>query len=287
MGKDIKKWFMLSKRRYTQLVAAVLYNCNITGFFKGEIFKGASKGICAPGLNCYSCPGAVLSCPLGSLQSGLVSAKYKFPFYVVGTLLLFGLFFGRFICGFLCPFGLFQELIYKIPVPKIKKNVITRILSYLKYIILAGFVIIIPLVKLMPGFCKFICPAGTAGAAFPLIAMNEKLRPLLGTLFSWKVFVCAAVILICMFCFRAFCRFLCPLGAIYSLFNPISFFGIKVDSRKCNGCGTCVRECKMDVKKVCDRECVQCGDCIGKCPTGAIGYGAFSIRTKENNNVTK
>jgi len=287
MGTDLKKWFVLSKRRYTQLVAAVLYNCNITGFFKGEIYKGPVKGICAPGLNCYSCPGAVLSCPLGSLQSGLVSAKYKFPFYVLGTLILFGLLLGRFICGFLCPFGLFQELIYKIPVPKLKKSRFTRILSYLKYIILIGFVIIIPIVRFEPGFCKYICPAGTAGGAFPLIAVNEKLRPLLGFLFSWKVFVFALILLICMFCFRAFCRFLCPLGALYSLFNPISFFGIKVDHTKCNGCGTCTRNCKMDVKKVCDRECVQCGECIGKCPKGAIGYGAFSIDSRENKNDLK
>ena len=265
-------------RRYTQLIAAVLYNCNIRGFFKGEIYKGNLKGLCAPGLNCYSCPGAILACPLGNIQSGLVSAKYKFPFYVIGTLLLFGLLLGRFICGFLCPFGLLQELIAKIPVPKIRKSRITRILSYLKYVILLGLVIIIPLVKSVPGFCKYICPAGTIEGGIPLTIANERLRPLLGFLFSWKVFVLAAILLLCMFCHRAFCRFLCPLGALYSLFNPISFFGIKVDRSKCTDCGSCVRNCKLDVKKVCDRECVQCGECIGKCPAHAIQYGVKSDR---------
>ena len=78
----------------------------------------------------------------------------------------------------------------------------------------------------------------------------------------------------CVFCHRAFCRFICPLGAIYSLFNPIAFFGIKVDASKCTGCNACVHKCKMDVKKVCDRECIQCGECIGTCPEKAISYGA-------------
>ncbi|MBR1862211.1 MAG: 4Fe-4S binding protein [Lachnospiraceae bacterium] len=274
----IKDRFGRFARRYTQLIAAVLYNLNIKGFFTGKIYQGDIKGLCAPGLNCYSCPGAVLSCPLGSLQSGLVSAGLKFPFYAVGTLLLFGLLLGRFICGFLCPFGFLQELIYKIPVPKLKKGKVTRILSYLKYVILVAFVIVIPLVKLAPGFCKYICPVGTFEGGIPLTIKNEALRPLLGFLFSWKMFILALVLLLCMFCFRAFCRFVCPLGAIYSLFNPISFFGVRVNMNKCIGCNKCARDCKLDVRKVCDRECVQCGECIGKCPTSAIGYG---IRYKD------
>ncbi len=268
-----KKRFLLSERRYTQLISAVIYNCHLTGFFKGKIYTGEIKGACVPGLNCYSCPGAIGACPLGSLQSGLVSVKYSFPFYVVGTLLLFGLFLGRFICGFLCPFGFLQELIYKIPVPKLKKSKVTRILSYLKYAILIALVIVIPIIKGYPAFCKFICPAGTLEGGIPLAIADERVRGMLGLLFSWKTFVLACCLIFCMFAYRGFCRFICPLGAIYSLFNPISFFGIKVDHSKCIGCDKCVRKCKMDIKKVCDRECIHCGDCIKECPTGAIKYG--------------
>ncbi len=273
MAKMAKKKLPFTSRRYTQLIAAVLYNCNIKGFFSGTIFKGAAKGICAPGLNCYSCPGAVLSCPLGSLQTGLVSAQYKIPFYILGTLLLFGLLLGRFICGFLCPFGFLQELLYKIPTPKIRKNKVTRFLSYFKYAILLIFVIIIPLWKFVPGFCKYICPAGTLFGGIPLAIANEQLRSVLGHLFSWKVFVLCAALLLCVFCFRSFCRFACPLGAVYSLFNPIAFFGVCVDENKCTGCDKCVRDCRLDVKKVCDHECVQCGECAAGCPTGAISIG--------------
>ena len=127
----------ISKRRYTQLIAAVLYNCNIRGFAGGTIYKGAAKGLCAPGLNCYSCPGATLACPLGSLQSGLLSSRYRFSYYVLGTILLMGILFGRLICGFLCPFGLVQDLMYKIPIRKVLRRIPgDRYLRYIKYAVL-------------------------------------------------------------------------------------------------------------------------------------------------------
>ena len=166
MESDEKKngRIKLNKRSLTQLVAAVLYNCNIKGFMKSSIYKGDLKGVCVPGLNCYSCPGAVASCPLGSLQSGLLSSRYKIPYYVLGLLILFGLLFGRFICGFLCPFGFLQDLLDKLArklrLPELKKSRLTRGLSYLKYVILAVFVVAIPLVYgvakgvILPGFCS-------------------------------------------------------------------------------------------------------------------------------------
>ena len=260
-------------RRYTQLMAAVLYNCNFRGFAEGKISKGSLKGVCTPGLNCYSCPGAVAACPLGSLQSALVNARFRFPYYILGTLLLMGLFLGRFICGFLCPVGLLQELLHKLPSPKIRKSRATRILSFGKYVLLAVFVILIPLWKFAPGFCKFICPAGTFEAGLPLTFKNKFLRTMTGTLFSWKVLLLTLIAVLCVVCFRAFCRFLCPLGAIYSFFNPVSLFGVRVDPSLCTHCDACVKSCPMDVTKVRDRECIQCGKCIGSCPTGAIHFG--------------
>lgn len=259
-------------RQYTQLITAVLYNCHLTGFASGRIYKGPLKGICAPGLNCYSCPGAVVSCPLGSLQGELLKSAYRLPLYILGTLILFGVILGRIICGFLCPFGFVQEIIDKIPLPKIKKSKATRALSYLKYVILVLFVIIIPLGGTTPGFCKYICPAGTIEAGIPLVALDEKLRSRIGWLFSWKVLILIICIVLCAVCYRAFCRFFCPLGALYSLFNPVTFFGIKVDQNKCTGCNACIRFCKMDVREVGDRECIRCGECRSVCPEDAIDY---------------
>lgn len=268
ISRSIKKHL----RQYTQLITAVLYNCHLTGFASGRIYKGPLKGICAPGLNCYSCPGAVVSCPLGSLQGELLKSAYRLPLYILGTLILFGVILGRIICGFLCPFGFVQEIIDKIPLPKIKKSKATRALSYLKYVILVLFVIIIPLGGTTPGFCKYICPTGTIGAGIPLVALDEKLRPRIGWLFSWKVLILIICIVLCAVCYRAFCRFFCPLGALYSLFNPVTFFGIKVDQNKCTGCNACIRFCKMDVREVGDRECIRCGECRSVCPEDAIDY---------------
>ncbi len=262
----------MNKRKLIQVICAILYNCNFVGFAKGTIYQGPIKGVCVPGLNCYSCPGALASCPLGSLQSALVSSKYKFPYYILGILLLFGILLGRVICGFLCPFGLIQDLLYKIPTPKLKKNRFTRLLSYLKYIILVVFAILIPILLLEPGFCKYICPAGTLEAGIPLVAGNQQLQTLIGNLYIWKIVLLIIVAISAIFIFRSFCRFICPLGAIYSLFNRFALFGVSVDKEKCDHCNACVHHCKMDVKKVGDHECIQCGECSKHCHACAISF---------------
>lgn len=270
MYRDRVMWFKKKKRQIIQVICAALYNCNFEGFVRGEIYKGSVKSVCVPGLNCYSCPGAVAACPVGSLQTALVSAKYKMPYYVLGMVLLFGIIFGRTICGFLCPFGFLQELLFRIPTKKAEKNRWTRIFSWLKYVILAVLVIGVPLSLAEPGFCKYICPAGTLEGGVPLTIANEQIRSLTGLLFDWKILTAAVILLSSIFVFRSFCRFLCPLGALYSLFNKVCITGVKVDKEKCTGCQACVKHCHMDIKRVGDRECVQCGECIHKCPCGAI-----------------
>ena len=269
-------WIRERKRRLIQLICALLYNLNITGFFSATIYQGKWKMTCVPGLNCYSCPGAIASCPIGSLQSALVSAKYKFPYYILGLLLLFGVILGRVVCGFLCPFGLLQEILYKIPTKKVKKGRWSRKLSLLKYVILIVFVVGIPLVFAVPGFCKYICPAGTLEAGVFLPVKNEQLRNLLGVLFSWKIIVLLVFVVAAVFIFRSFCRFVCPLGAFYSLFHKTALFGMIVEEDKCCGCKKCVRFCRMDVKKVGDRECVQCGQCLEGCPQNALSFGRIT-----------
>jgi len=257
-------------------MSAIIYNLNFKGFINGTIYKGNIKGVCVPGLNCYSCPGAIASCPLGSLQSALTELRFKLPLYIIGTLLIFGAMLGRAVCAFLCPFGLIQELLYKIPSPKVKKSIWTRRLSLLKYIVLIIFVLGLPIYFLIqngvavPAFCKYICPAGTLTAGIPLVAMNSSLQNIVGALFDWKIFVLAVIIILSVFMYRPFCRFLCPLGAIYSFFNRRAMSGINVDKTKCSGCSNCIRFCKMDVRHINDRECLRCGECRKSCHCDAI-----------------
>ena len=276
-----------TKRRLIQLYSFLLYNAHLKGFVTGDIFTGLSKGACVPGLNCYSCPGAVGACPLGALQNALASSGQKAPYYVVGILMLYGLILGRTICGFLCPFGLFQELLYKIPSLKIKKSRITRVLSMFKYALLVFLVVLLPLYSAiktvpLPAFCKYVCPAGTLEGAVGLLAnpVNQDKFSMLGNLFSLKFVLLVAILALCVFAYRAFCRFLCPLGAIYALFNRFCIIGVRVDDQKCVDCGKCVSKCKMDVRNVGDFECIHCGECMSVCPTGAISIKAGRITLK-------
>ena len=268
-----------SKRKLIQVYAALLFNANLKGFRTGDIYTGPLKNVCTPGLNCYSCPGASGACPLGALQNSLASSNKTAPYYLFGIIVLYGMLFGRWICGFLCPFGLIQELLHKIPTPKIKKSKVTRVFSFLKYVILVFFVILLPIAYAfrnfpLPGFCKYICPAGTLEGAMGLLSnkVNESYLRMLGPLFTWKFLLMISILVACVFLFRFFCRFLCPLGALYGLFNKISLVGVKVDRTSCTDCGLCVGKCKMDIKHVGDTECIQCGECISACPTKAIQW---------------
>lgn len=64
----------------------LLYNANMRGFVTGDIFVGNTKTVCLPGMNCYSCPGAIGACPLGSIQNALAESKTKAPTYVLGII---------------------------------------------------------------------------------------------------------------------------------------------------------------------------------------------------------
>ncbi|MBQ8894575.1 MAG: 4Fe-4S binding protein [Clostridia bacterium] len=267
-------------RPLIQGIYALLSNGWLQGFFTGTIFKGNTKSICLPGLNCYSCPGSFGACPIGALQATLTAAEFKISLYVTGFLTIVGAAVGRFVCGFLCPFGWIQELLHKLPFPKkLKKLPGEKLLRWLKYLILAVFVILLPMFFIdatgigKPWFCAYICPAGTLEAGLPLTIANSALRQALGFLFTWKVAILISVILLSLLIWRPFCRYLCPLGAIYGCFNPIALLRFKIDENKCTGCGACQKACPMDLpvhQKPNGMECVRCGKCREACPTDAI-----------------
>ncbi|MGL4986165.1 MAG: 4Fe-4S binding protein [Treponemataceae bacterium] len=268
-------FFNTYKRQIIQSIITLATNFHLTGFITGRIYQGKLKSFCAPGLNCYSCPAAVFSCPIGSLQLALSAGIFTL-LYIVGFLLFFATIFARFVCGWLCPFGWMQEIAYKIKTPKIPQNTIPKGFRLIKYAILLIFVIILPIVTFemlgvaSPAFCKFICPAGTFQAGIPLLTMNADLRESIGGIFFLKFTLLLIFIAFMIVEYRAFCKFACPLGAFYSFFNKIAIIGIKVDQNKCTNCGECVKKCKMNCSKINDFECIRCGECKNSCNFNAI-----------------
>ena len=283
-------------RGWIQAGATLLTNIHLPNFLKGGLYQGKGKAVCVPGLNCYSCPAASGACPIGSFQAVVGSSKFRFSYYITGFLILLGVLLGRVICGFLCPFGWFQELLHKIPTKKLSTKKL-KPLTYLKYVVLLVMVVLLPVLVTNelgmgdPFFCKYLCPQGVLEGAIPLSLANAGIRAALGSLFTWKFIVLLTVIVLSIVFYRPFCKWLCPLGAFYALLNKVSLFQMQVDQSKCVSCGKCAKVCKMDVdvtKSPNHTECIRCGMCIRACPTDAVSfrYGFGSGKQKSKNEQT-
>ena len=272
---------MISRVRiWIQILFTALTNSYTSGIYKTSIYRGKLKNLCVPGLSCYSCPGALGSCPIGGLQSVIGDRKFDLSFYMMGFFLIVGGLLGRFVCGWLCPFGLVQDLIYKIPFAKKLNNFsLDKYLKWLKYIILVVFVIVLPMVITnfvgmgLPWFCKYICPAGTLTAGIPMVLRHSHFADAAGFLFKWKLLILILLLVLSVIVYRPFCRYICPLGVIYGFFNPIALFRFKVDKSKCIGCNKCESTCKFNIKVYENPnsfQCIRCNSCRDTCPTKAI-----------------
>lgn len=280
-------------RRWIQAAGVILANPWFAYLGTRTIYQGDLKGMCFPGLNCYACPFALFSCPIGSLQHGIGlagpreatgrgvmewawtgwSSGLAVILYVVGLIGITGVLTGRLVCGWLCPFGFLQDLLYKIPGPKLKMPAWMR---YGKYLSLAVLVVILPFLMGEKAFCK-LCPAGTLEGLLPLKLIPTKL-PLPPTgWFIWvKIAILVAFLIWMVVTSRPFCRAVCPLGASYGLLNKVSVYKIHVDKDKCTSCGKCRSVCPVDINIFDDPnspECIRCLECKKVCPESAITSG--------------
>lgn len=277
---------METVRKWVQVIMGFLMNGSWSFPFTRTIYQGPLKVICAPGLNCYSCPAATTYCPMGSLQQllgglrlALENSQYYFGFSVIGSIGILGGLFGRMICGWACPFGFIQELLHKIPS---RKFGIPRLLSYGKFVFLFIFVIALPLTLVdefgvgSPWFCKFVCPAGTLEAGIPMLLLQPNLRNTIGLLFLNKIVIMIIFLTWAVFASRPFCRTACPLGAFYALFSKIRLIRLQLDEAKCTNCKACHHVCPMGVKfneSPDDPECITCLACMNK----ACKFDAISL----------
>ncbi len=277
-------------RKAVQFSAFLAANLYPAGWLTGGIFAGVSKMFFIPGLWCYSTPSAVLSCPTGSLQALLASPAILGALSSgrpdalallapLGFIAATGLAAGRLACGWICPFGLLQELLHSIP---LRRFSLPGGFRPLKYAMLLLFVLLLPVFfrhsPAAPGdpwFCKAVCPAGTSLAGWPLVSMDGEGLYRTGFLFAWKSSIAVIVILLSISVERVFCRCLCPLGAAWGLLGKVSVLRMGV-SENCTRCGKCGQVCPMGIeifRNPSSPECIRCMKCVDKCPVKAIHHG--------------
>jgi len=217
--------------------------------------------VCSPVFHCYSCPLALFACPIGVLAN--FSALHLVPFVALGTLLVIGVLVGSFICGWVCPFGLFQDLMGRIPTPKFE---LPSRLGYGRYLVLVALVLAIPYFfgEEHPLFFCRVCPAGALEAALPHMAGTA----IAGGGLVWpsaaKMIVSGVVLGVAFFTWRPWCRVLCPLGAVYALGSRVSFVFLKFHPERCNDCDLCRRLCRYHgpaERRGDDMNCIRCLDC--------------------------
>ncbi|MGM0608040.1 MAG: 4Fe-4S binding protein [Candidatus Muiribacteriota bacterium] len=257
------------KRILAQISAFFLINPFVNNFFNGKIYQGNLKNICVPVLNCWSCPGAATSCPLGAIQFFIGNTARIITFYTLGILFLTVAFTGRAVCGWVCPFGFFQDLLFKI---KSKKFKIPSWMKDFKFFFLILFVLILPFLTPAndPWFSK-ICPAGYFFAALPLIGGDHSFIENISYFFYIKTLIALIVLIASIKFSRPFCQTVCPLGAIFEIFKKFSLWQIEVDKNKCISCNKCFKNCPMDIKIYETKfDCIYCQKCIETCPGNAI-----------------
>jgi polyferredoxin len=181
----------------------------------------------------------------------------------LGVLTIWFIIVGRLFCGKACPLGFIQDLLYKIPFwVKIKTFKFDRPLRVLKYV---HFVY------------NFILPALVVLGFLKSFETHE-----MGNPFYIVIAVIAIIIR------RPFCKYVCAIGAVSSLFNRFSWYGYKTIDGQCVKCGICTKMCPMNIVPYTMKnspECIRCGVCKKNCPKKAIFSGLKNAKTGESSDV--
>jgi len=198
------------------------------------------------------------------LYPSIVQKVVAFSFFAI--LAVIG---NKVICGWACPFGALQELIYHLPilrklktrrVPFVVTNTIRGVLFVVMLLMLFG------IVGRRKGFVIY-------HYVNPFNLFNFDIETV-------SVGVTIVVALVVSFGFyRPFCQFVCPFGLLSWLLERVSIFRVKIDRSRCTNCGACVSVCPLDAAKgriagkTFPADCFSCARCLNICPFDAIHYG--------------
>lgn len=222
-----------------------------------------------PGIHCYACPWAITICPIGLAQNLIVFGTV--PYFWLGMIALYGVVAGRGFCGWFCPFGTLNDLL------SFRKVKVHRVASYSKYVVLIG-TLLAAWVFADTMFCK-LCPVASIEASIPYLIMGvaDANQPFLIHMVTLAITLVGMVLIS-----RFWCRYLCPMGALLSLFNRISLFRLKLDKTRCSSCAACVSDCPMGIEphvEYDNHNCIKCGRCVDGCHLGALSLG-FSLKDR-------
>ena len=185
---------------------------------------------------------------------------------------------GRFFCGFLCSFGALSELIYALsgtlwkgrkPIPKRMDG----ILKYLKYLIfLLLFVFVWTLQFQIDNRLNPLYVFGVYSKSWTSASAA----------FTVGGFLLLCILIGSVFVERFFCRYLCPMGALFSALSRLRLFKILRRTNSCVSCGQCDRSCSMGIPvsggaRVTSGECIDCMRCTERCPQNALSSNASPV----------
>ena len=215
-------------------------------------------------------------CPFGGVVSiyqyigrgVFVQKVHESSFILMIIVFLLAILFGPVFCGWICPFGSFQEWLGKIGRKIFKKKynrflpyAIDKWLRFLRYLLLAWVVYMTAVsgklifADIDPYFALFNFWSGEAAIG--------------------GLIILGVVIILSIFVERPFCKYACPYGAVLGIFNLVRIFKIRRNEQTCTNCGACDRACPMNieiskVKAVLNHQCITCLKCTSEqaCPVG-------------------
>lgn len=192
---------------------------------------------------------AVILGNVNQLGAPIALAIMGLVIFVVLTLVA-----GRVFCGYVCPIGTVQELLYNIPTKKFKTHN-KSLPAVIRYTFLVVFIVVA--VTLSIGLLKYL-------GVRDFFYLNTS---------SVFFYVFVGILTVSVFFYRPFCRFTCPYGALLSLAAIKSRFRLK-RNENCTDCGLCDEECPTSEAGRTDRkqECYFCQRCLDICPHSAIDY---------------